>query len=70
MNTFLPNRNGFGEINPKMNNISLQTASSHFFNLSPILKPCTIKEKYLTILFNVEQVMVSDMQSLDASFFI
>ena len=39
--------------------MSLQTASSHFFNPSPILKPCTTKEKSLAILFNVEQVMAT-----------
>jgi len=59
MNTFLPNRNGFGEIDLKMDNMFMQTASFHLFNLSPILKPYTTKEKSLAILFNAEQVMAT-----------
>jgi len=59
MNTFLPNRNRYGEIEPKMDNMPLQTASLYLFNLSPILKPCTTKEKSLATLFNAEQVIAT-----------
>jgi len=54
MNTCLPNGNGYGEIDLKMDNMALQTAFPHLFNLPPILKPCTTKEKSLATLCNAE----------------
>jgi len=59
MNICLPNGNGYGEINLKIDDMALQTTFPHLFNLPPILKPCTTKEKYLAILFNAEQVMAT-----------
>ena len=59
VNTYLPNGNRYGEINPRMSNMLLQTVSLHLFNLSPILKPYITKEKSLATLSNVEQVMAT-----------
>ena len=59
MNICLPNGNGYGEINLKIDDMALQTTFPHLFNLPPILKPCATKEKYLAILFNAEQVMAT-----------
>jgi len=56
MNICLPNGNGYGEIDLKMDNIALQTTSFHLFNLPPILNPCITKEKSLATLSNAEQV--------------
>ena len=52
MNIFLPNRNRYREIDPKIDNIPLQTTFS-------ILKPYVIKEKSLVVLFNIEQIMAT-----------
>jgi len=46
-------------INPRMNNMPLQTVSLHLFNLSPILKPYATKEESLAVLSNSEQVMAT-----------
>jgi len=35
MNTCLPNGNGYGEINLKIDDMALQTAFSHLFNPPP-----------------------------------
>ena len=59
MNTFLPNENRYGEINPKMDNMPLQTIFSYPFNLPPILKLCKIKQKSFTILFNIKQIIAT-----------
>jgi len=59
VNTFLPNGNRYGEINPRINNMLLQTVSLHLFNLSPILKPYTTKEKSLAALSNEEHFMAT-----------
>jgi len=59
MNVFLPNGNEHGEINTRMNDMLLQTASPYLFNLLSILKPYATKEKSLAILFNLEQVMTT-----------
>jgi len=53
MNTCLSNRNRYGEINLKIDNIALQTTFLHLFNLLFILKSCTTKEKSLAALCNV-----------------
>jgi len=59
VNICLPNRNRYGEIDIKTDNMALQTAFPHLFNLPPILKPCITKEKSLAILSNAEQVMAT-----------
>jgi len=59
VNICLPNGNEYREIDLKMDDIALQTTSSHLFNLPPILKPCIIKEKSLAALSNAEQVMAT-----------
>jgi len=56
VNICLSNRNGYREIDLKMDDMALQTAFPHPFNLSPILKPCITKEKSLATLSNTEQV--------------
>jgi len=56
---YLPNRNKYGEINPKINGILLQTASLYLFNLPSILKSYITKEKSLAVLFNAEQIMAT-----------
>jgi len=53
VNIYLPNGNGYGEINLKTDNMALQTAFLHLFNPPPILKPCATKEKSLAALCNV-----------------
>ena len=59
MNICLPNRNEYGEIDLKTDNMALQTTFPHSFNLPPILKPYVTKEKSLATLSNVEQVMAT-----------
>ena len=59
MNICLPNGNRYGEIDLKMDNIALQTTSPYFFNLSPILKSCIIKEKSLATLSNAKQIIAT-----------
>ena len=59
MNTCLPNRNGYREINLKIDNLALQTAFFHLVNLPPILKPCATKKKSLAALCNTEQVIAT-----------
>ena len=68
MNTFLPNGNRYREVNPKMDNIPLQTTFLHLFNPPPILKSCTTKEKSLVTLFNTEQVIATLKTTTDLQF--
>jgi len=68
MNICLPNGNGYGEINLKMNDMALQAAFPHPFNLPPILKPCVTKEKSLAALSNVEQVTATLETTTDPQF--
>jgi len=39
--------------------MALQTIFPHLFNIPPILKPCTTKEKSLATLSNAEQIMAT-----------
>ena len=64
----LPNGNGYGEIDLKMDDMALQTTFPHPFNLSPILKPCITKEKSLAALSNVEQVTATLETTTDPQF--
>ena len=68
MNIYLPNGNGYGEINLKTDDMALQTAFSYFFNLSSILKPCVTKEKSLAALSNKEQIMATLETTTDPQF--
>jgi len=68
MNICLPNRNGYGEIDLKTDDMALQTAFPHPFNLPPILKPCVTKEKSLAALSNAEQVMATLETTTDPQF--
>jgi len=56
VNISLPNGNGYGEIDLKMDDMALQTTFPYLFNPPPILKPCITKEKSLATLCNVEQI--------------
>ena len=56
VNTILPNRNEYREINPKIDDIPLQAT---LFNPPPKSKPYTTKEKSLAILFNAKQVIAT-----------
>ena len=51
-----------------MDDMALQTAFSHLFNLPPILKPCVTKEKSLATLSNAEQVMATLETTTDLQF--
>jgi len=68
MNICLPNGNGYGEIDLKTDDMALQTASPHLFNLPPILKPCITKEKSLAALSNAEQVTATLETTTDPQF--
>jgi len=69
VNICLPNRNGYKEINLKTDDMVLQTAFSHPFNLPPILKPCVTKEKFLATLSNAEQVIATLKTTTNLQFF-
>jgi len=68
MNICLPNGNGYGEIDLKMDDMALQTTFPHPFNLPPILKPYITKEKSLATLSNAEQVMATLETTTDPQF--
>ena len=68
MNTYLPNRNGYREINLKIDDMTLQTTFPYLFNPSSILKSCTTKEKSLATLCNAEQVMATLETTTDPQF--
>jgi len=51
-----------------MDDMPLQTTSPHLFNPTPILKPCTTKEKFLATLFNAEQVTATLETTTDLQF--
>jgi len=68
MNTCLLNRNGYREIDLKIDNMTLQTISPYFFNLSSILESCATKEKSLATLCNIEQVMATLETTTDPQF--
>ena len=51
-----------------MEDMALQTAFPHPFNLPPILKPCVTKEKSLAALSNAEQVMATLETTTDPQF--
>jgi len=68
MNTCLPNRNGYREIDLKIDDMALQTTSLYLFNPSFILKSCTTKEKSLATLYNAEQVITTLEITTDPQF--
>jgi len=68
VNICLPNGNRYGEIDLKMDDMALQTAFPHPFNLSPILKPCVTREKSLAVLSNAEQVTATLETTTDPQF--